>query len=160
MRRVPLSLLLVGTLGLLLMLGAENRVLGQGVAAQKVKFQTGDGVELHGHWYASANKNPPVVLFLHALGENGNADEWRKLAKTLQKEGFAVLMFDFRGHGNSTAISDLQKFLAFNNSILKRSPLSKTRSLTGWITIRTPTPIFFRTYCGRQGLSGFEERRQ
>ena len=30
--------------------------------------------------------------------------------------------FDFRGHGNSTAILDLPKFLGFNNAILKKKP--------------------------------------
>ena len=36
----------------------------------------------------------------------GLVPEWENLAETLQKEKYSVIMFDFRGHGESTTIDD------------------------------------------------------
>jgi hypothetical protein len=79
----------------------------------RVKFDTCDGVELHGSFYPGKNgPKSTCVLLLHniASGDSKNAynsqqDGWDRLAKALQDTGnFAVLSFDFRGHGNSTGI--------------------------------------------------------
>jgi pimeloyl-ACP methyl ester carboxylesterase len=77
----------------------------------RVKFDTCDGVELHGSFYPSRNgAKSTCVILLHNIGgdakniDNSQQDGWDRLAKALQAEGFAVLSFDFRGHGNSTQI--------------------------------------------------------
>jgi hypothetical protein len=44
------------------------------------------------------------VLLLHGPGPGHDARIWRPLAKRLHKEGYAVLSFDFRGHGDSTTV--------------------------------------------------------
>lgn len=75
---------------------------------EEVRFTTHDNVELVGTWYkGKQGKNSPVALLLHATGpdNNRNKGDWDKLAKTLQKRGFAVLTFDFRGHGDSTLVT-------------------------------------------------------
>ena len=36
--------------------------------------------------------------------------EWKNLALSLQKAGYSVLMFDFRGHGDSTEIASPKDF--------------------------------------------------
>jgi hypothetical protein len=73
----------------------------------RVKFDTCDGVELHGSWYGKDAKSTCVIL-LHNVGGpkpgNSQQDGWDRLAKALNEKGFAVLAFDFRGHGNSTSV--------------------------------------------------------
>jgi hypothetical protein len=44
------------------------------------------------------------VLLLHALGQDSQQKNWRKLADTFHKKGYAVLLFDIRGHGDSTDV--------------------------------------------------------
>jgi hypothetical protein len=92
---------MIGALTVLL-LAAANPALAQ--KSQKVKFESPDGVELHGQWYPSQNKSNPCVLVLPALGEDCSKPEYTNLATTLQKDGFSVLLFDYRGHGNSTGL--------------------------------------------------------
>jgi pimeloyl-ACP methyl ester carboxylesterase len=89
------------------------RLTVQGVVARAprlrsrpVSFPTVDGVTLRGTFYPSGNgRNAPCVLLLHELGATSQLPEWENLAGTLQQAGFAVLSFDFRGHGQSTAIN-------------------------------------------------------
>ncbi len=72
-----------------------------------VKFDTRDGVSLHGTFYPGESakvKDEPVVLLLHRVGSHSHQDGWDSLAKALQKKGYSVLSFDFRGHGKSTAV--------------------------------------------------------
>src|SRR5262249_22254161 len=107
----PLTLVVLA-LGLSLVLGSP--VLPRARAAddkgeEKVKFDTVDGVELRGVFYSSmvpsrSGKKAPCVLLLHKIGGSCTEDGWDQLAHDLQKAGFCVLAFDFRGHGNSTSI--------------------------------------------------------
>jgi pimeloyl-ACP methyl ester carboxylesterase len=74
----------------------------------KVKFETVDQVELHGLFYPSGQgKKAPTVMLLRKVEGDTQVDEWGQLAKELQKEPFgaAVLIFDWRGHGDSTSVS-------------------------------------------------------
>jgi hypothetical protein len=43
--------------------------------------------------------------FHHLKGGNSQEDGWRPLAGQLQREGYSVLSFDFRGFGNSKSVS-------------------------------------------------------
>jgi len=70
----------------------------------KVKFTTLDQVELHGTFYPSTlGQKASSVILLHNLGGDSKQDGWDRLAQDLQKN-YAVLTFDFRGHGNSTSV--------------------------------------------------------
>lgn len=82
---------------------------------EEISFKTIDGVLLRGHFYPSGKggSNSPVVMFLHKLGSNSSTGDWEGLATQLQKKGFAVLSFDFRGHGKSTVIADPKVFWSF-----------------------------------------------
>ncbi len=78
---------------------------------EAVTFETVDEVELHGIYFPSDQGiKAPCVLLLHDLGDNGNhtggndSAAWESFAKKLQKNGFAVLQFDFRGYGKSTSV--------------------------------------------------------
>jgi pimeloyl-ACP methyl ester carboxylesterase len=94
--------------GLTLAFAAAALVLPAAARAQdveKVAFDTVDQVRLQGLFYPSKKgKKAPVVLMLHKIGGNAAQDGWDKLAQDLQKADYAVLIFDFRGHGNSTTV--------------------------------------------------------
>ncbi len=66
--------------------------------AEDVTFTSTDGVRLKGWLFHGAAGSAPVVL-CHDLGESKNAVV--NIAIALNKAGFTVLAFDFRGHGAS-----------------------------------------------------------
>jgi alpha-beta hydrolase superfamily lysophospholipase len=73
---------------------------------EEVQFDTADMVTIKGSFYPGANGNKsPCVMLLHDLGKDRTKGGWDELAKALQKEGFAVLSFDFRGHNDSTTVA-------------------------------------------------------
>ncbi len=76
----------------------------------RVNFDTSDGVKIQGYYYSSKDgKKGPAVLLLHnfSVKKGGTAldDGWADLAKALSAKGYAVLAFDFRGHGGSTSVT-------------------------------------------------------
>src|SRR5262245_19408649 len=102
MRRLPIGLVLAGLALLLLPAAAHS----EPPKPQKMLFESFDKVQLQGTWYPSAadgNKSPCVIL-LHKIGGNHQQEGWEALAQVLQEKGFAVLAFDFRGHGDSKTI--------------------------------------------------------
>ncbi len=78
---------------------------------EKADFKTVDGVKIEGAFYPSNKGNKaPCVIILHdfdAKGGSSKTTEWISLATTLQKEGYAVLTFDFRGYGKSKEVTPL-----------------------------------------------------
>jgi dienelactone hydrolase len=80
--------------------------LGAGLGAQAQKTDAGttvdikapDGVTLKGTYY-SAGKTAPGILLMHQCNMDRHA--WDGLASDLNKAGFNVLTFDFRGFGES-----------------------------------------------------------
>jgi hypothetical protein len=94
------------------------------------RIVTVDGVELSGTFYPSPKKNAPTVLLLHPIGDGKSTklDGWDALANTLQKSGFTVMMFDFRGHGDSTTIKNLTEFTKYPiNRAVKLDPKNPTQ---------------------------------
>lgn len=83
---------------------------------EKVRFNSVDGVELQGKFFASNKKKAPVVLMLHALGEDSGKKNWVSLAEELQRSGLNVLTFDFRGHGLSVNV-DAEKFWTYPHNM-------------------------------------------
>src|SRR5260370_37080581 len=79
--------------------------MGRAADAERVRFDTYDQVEIHGTYYAGDSGNrSPCALVLHSLGGSSQEEGWVNLTKELQKKHFAVLLFDFRGHGESTSV--------------------------------------------------------
>jgi pimeloyl-ACP methyl ester carboxylesterase len=106
MRRLPfghgLPLLLAG-LALALLPSAGR---SDAPKAQKLLFETFDKVQIQGTWFPSSADGPksPCVILLHKIGGNHGQEGWESLAQALQEKGFAVLAFDFRGHGESKTV--------------------------------------------------------
>jgi pimeloyl-ACP methyl ester carboxylesterase len=78
--------------------------------SKKVPIPTFDGVELQGtFWAARGNNRDACVILLHHIdyrkGGNSHSDGWDDLAEALQKDGYSVLSFDFRGFGESKTVS-------------------------------------------------------
>jgi pimeloyl-ACP methyl ester carboxylesterase len=95
--------------------------------SQKISFETMDKVMLRGTFYPSAKdgKKSPPVLLLHKLGGDRGSAGFDSLAKALQDKGFAVLSFDFRGHGDSTNVkADFWKY-ACNTRCIKGAKATK-----------------------------------
>ncbi len=75
--------------------------------SETVRFETVDQVELKGtYWPSNKGKKGPVALLLPRIGGSHNEDGWKALAEDLQKAGFAVLAFDYRGHGGSKSVGE------------------------------------------------------
>ncbi len=99
---------------------------------KRVSFKTSDGVELAGTFYPSpGGKREACVLLLHNFdhkkGGNSHQDGWDRLAEALQKAGYAVLSFDFRGFGDSKSVS--REFWSIprnpHNALLKGARMPK-----------------------------------
>lgn len=72
-----------------------------------VTFETADDVRLTGTFYRGLKStDSPCVLMLHPFKGERSKGGWDALASELQSKGFAVLTFDFRGHGGSTSVRD------------------------------------------------------
>ncbi len=94
------------------LLAANGSARAQPAAPANVNMVTADGVKLRGHFYAAPAKCLATVIMLHPIGVGNDmaAPDWKKLAESLQKANYSVLMFDFRGHGLSTEIADEKAF--------------------------------------------------
>ncbi len=97
------------------------RAQGNKQKSERARFTTVDQVELNGtFWPGSKGRKSPCVILLHKLGGKGSHEEgWDLLAEELAKKGFAVLSFDFRGHGASTSIGDDFWKYRFNRDLVK-----------------------------------------
>jgi pimeloyl-ACP methyl ester carboxylesterase len=62
-----------------------------------------DGVPVAGSYWPGARPDGPAVLLLH--GVNNNRGRMQTQALWLNRLGYAVLAIDFRGHGESGAVS-------------------------------------------------------
>jgi pimeloyl-ACP methyl ester carboxylesterase len=65
---------------------------------EKIKLVTNNDLSISG-WYASNDSAKGCVLFFH--GVTANKEYMLKEAEHFKKLGFAVLLIDFRAHGNS-----------------------------------------------------------
>ena len=72
------------------------------MASQKVTFTNADGVELSARLELPVNQHPhSYALFAHCFTCNKNLTAIRNISRALNKNGIAVLRFDFTGLGES-----------------------------------------------------------
>ena len=140
MRALPRPpFLSLGCLSLFLLAGSGSLSAADDIESKRVHFTAYDEVELSGTFYRSMpasgkrDKDAVVLLlhdFRHAKGGGSKEDGWNQLAGQLQKEGYAVLSFDFRGFGNSKAVSPKFWLLPHNQRMHpRRGPQSPPRSI-------------------------------
>jgi alpha-beta hydrolase superfamily lysophospholipase len=72
--------------------------------SQRKELRTDDGVLLTAYYWAAKepSDDTPVVVLVHDRGRTQR--DWFPLASQLQSDGFAVVSFDFRGHGLSKEV--------------------------------------------------------
>jgi pimeloyl-ACP methyl ester carboxylesterase len=92
-----------------------------------VPITTIDFVNLAGTYYPSQNENrigkdSPCAILLHKYGSDRSKGDWDRLARELQKAGFCVLTFDFRGHGESRSVEPNFWKVAINNDLVTHRP--------------------------------------
>jgi len=103
---VRLWLCAAGVVLLVGLTGAAREPQGGDARSKSVPIPTVDGVDLVGTFFpGNAGRDTPCVLMVHKFGSDSSKSEWVNLAKEINdKLGFAVLTFDLRGHGKSTAV--------------------------------------------------------
>lgn len=95
---------------------------------EDVWFETEGGVRLHGWFMPAADADPtesrPAIL--HAHGNAGNVSSHDAFSRFLTREGFHVLLFDYRRYGRSD-----------NTGPLRRGPLlDDTRAALAYLKSR------------------------
>lgn len=70
-----------------------------GLSFEDVRFRSGDGVELRGWFIPADQPDAPVLLYCH--GNAGNISHRLERLELLHGLGLAVLLFDYRGYGES-----------------------------------------------------------
>lgn len=64
------------------------------------RIVTADGITLVADVYETTETVHPTVLLLHGGGQNRHA--WANTARKLQQQGYTVIAYDTRGHGDSS----------------------------------------------------------
>jgi pimeloyl-ACP methyl ester carboxylesterase len=72
--------------------------MAYGLEAERVRFSSRDGVTLGGCWIPTKRRRGTVILL---SGQGGSFDSDLIHAPALVRHGYDVLLFDFRGHGQS-----------------------------------------------------------
>jgi pimeloyl-ACP methyl ester carboxylesterase len=102
----------------------------QDTSRVRVPITTADGVELDGTYFRSqkTGRDCPCVIMVHKFASDRSKSDWINLAGALQNEGYAVLTFDLRGHGGSTALSSPNTFwsVPYNRNGIRGSGARKS----------------------------------
>lgn len=67
---------------------------------EDVWFNSKDGTRLHG-WFFRSEANPATATLVYFHGNGGNISNVGWVGERFAKQGFAVLLFDYRGYGAS-----------------------------------------------------------
>jgi pimeloyl-ACP methyl ester carboxylesterase len=97
--------LLVGSIGVSTAYGQEVTAGKKKVPdAEEISVTTKDGVAIRATYLGvTSGKDAPAVILLHMF--KGNRRDMMPLGLSLQEKGFAVVIPDLRGHGDSTTVS-------------------------------------------------------
>jgi fermentation-respiration switch protein FrsA (DUF1100 family) len=72
--------------------------------AENVWFNSADGTRLNG-WFFESQTKPELATMIFFHGNGGNVSNVSWLAQRFAKDGFNVLIFDYRGYGASDGIA-------------------------------------------------------
>jgi dipeptidyl aminopeptidase/acylaminoacyl peptidase len=78
---------------------AERAASALGVYYESVSFQSPDGITLRGWYFPSDIPNSPAILYAPSTANDQRSG--LSLVKPLHAAGFNVLLFSYRGHGQS-----------------------------------------------------------
>jgi pimeloyl-ACP methyl ester carboxylesterase len=150
MRRLPCSFLVLFLSSGLVLLGLPRAHAAdekKAAAEETVRFETADSVELKGTFFPSERgKKAPCVILLHKLAGNSQDEGWDSLAQELQAKGFAVLAFDFRGHGSSTTIKNPVRFWSVpTNRQMVRGFVANARQPKDTLGYKDFSPTYYTT---------------
>lgn len=75
-------------------------------AHEEVSFQTADGLTLKGWWFPADEDRDRAAVIVHGKDQNRieGAFSDGRTARLLLDEGYSVLLFDLRGHGESEGL--------------------------------------------------------
>lgn len=90
---------------------------------EQVTFTTQDEVHLHG-WFVPAMQSPARATILVFNGNAGNRAYRAEIAAAFREHGVAVLLFDYRGYGDSAG-SPHERGLALDARAARRYLLSR-----------------------------------
>ena len=78
---------------------ADDQLRELGVPHQDVEFPSGDGITLRGWFIPAGEAGAPAVIYAPATGHDQRAG--LSLAPALHEAGYHVLLFSYRGYGQS-----------------------------------------------------------
>jgi fermentation-respiration switch protein FrsA (DUF1100 family) len=84
------------------MSAAEREMTPQG--AENVWFNSADGTRLNG-WFFESQAGPEIATIIFFHGNGGNITNIGWLGQRFAKQGFDVLLFDYRGYGASDGVA-------------------------------------------------------
>jgi alpha-beta hydrolase superfamily lysophospholipase len=86
----------------------ENDPKDMLLSSNDINFEAEDGTPLYG-WLIQGKPGFPAVIIAHKYGTNRSATllNMEGLISTLNKQGYYIFLFDFRGHGQSGGKSAL-----------------------------------------------------
>jgi fermentation-respiration switch protein FrsA (DUF1100 family) len=113
--------------------GADASPAAYGVPFDAVRIDTTDGERLR-MWVLPARHPRAMVIYFH--GNGGNLSLWLPVLVGLQRQGFSVAAFDYRGYGESTGRPS------------ERGLYRDVDAVLAWIT-RTNRPDVPLVYWGR-----------
>ena len=67
--------------------------------AENIWFSAKDGTRLHGWYFQGTDPTATTIIYFHGNGGNISNVGW--LGQALERRGFSVLLFDYRGYGLS-----------------------------------------------------------
>jgi pimeloyl-ACP methyl ester carboxylesterase len=124
-----------------------------GLPVESLSFRAADGVTLRG-WWNGGDGDKPVIIFLHGL--NRSRLELLERAAESYKEGYGVLLFDLRNHGESDAayttlgIHETRDVCAASREVRSRAP-GRSQILWG-VSMGAATGLLSLRDCG--GFAG------
>ena len=82
-----------------------------GLTYESVRFySTVDNIPLNG-WYIKSSGSRVIIMFHGKDGVRNDSDGTAlQIAQAFVRAGYAVLMFDFRGHGNFSGVKECRAF--------------------------------------------------
>lgn len=90
------------------MSAAEREMTPQG--AENVWFNSADGTRLNG-WFFESQSGPEIATLIFFHGNGGNITNVSWLGQRFAKQGFDVLLFDYRGYGASDGVASYESDL-------------------------------------------------